>query len=84
MIKTEIDKQKQFFKERDGYRKQLRRAIATYGAQNLPPAMQRTIPADIRILYEPPWWLNLKVRIRILQIAYLNAERECIRKVINA
>lgn len=80
---SEINKVKTFFIERDNYRKQLRRAIAKYGAQNLPPAMQRTIPANMAILYELPWKFNLIVIFRMFQIAYLNAEKACIRKIIN-
>ncbi len=84
MLKNEFVKAVNFFRSRESYKKQLRKAMNKYGVVNLPESVQRTIPTNLKVLYEIPWYLNIVVWFRIGQIAWLNTENECIRKVINA
>lgn len=83
MLLEQIAVQVDFFNKRDGYRIQLRKAMRKYGVANLPVSVQQTIPADTKVLYELSWKLQPKVWIRILQIAYLNAERKVVEEVLN-
>ena len=83
LFKSEFKKVKTFFQEREGYKKHLRRAIKSYGIVNLPKSIQQTIPTDLRVLYEPPWYLNIVVWFRMLQIAWHNSKNECVRRAID-
>ena len=84
MVSDEFKKVIVFFKERETFKKQLKIAIKKYGVANIPADLQRSIPTDMKVLYELPWYLNPIVWLRSLQIAYLNAHNECIRRILNA
>ena len=72
------------FIKRDKYRIELRRAIKRHGLANLPKAVLRTVPTDMKTLYELPWYLNLHVIVRIVQASILNAQNEAFRRALNA
>lgn len=76
-LKTTIE----FFKAREAYKKDLIKAIKKYGISNLPKVIQDTIPVDMKALYEMPWYLNLFVWYRIVQISILNAKNDFAKKV---
>ena len=83
MIKKEISKQVSFFNDREQYKKDLRYAIKKYGAQNLTPAMQRSIPANGKVLIEPVWYLQPRCWFNILRTSFALAENECVRSILN-
>lgn len=83
MIKVEIIKQIDFFKNREQYKKDLKYAINKYGAQNLTPAMQRSIPANGKVLIELVWYLQPLCWFNILRIAFAQAENECVRSILH-
>jgi len=83
LYKSEFKKVVDFFKKREQYKKDLRKFINKYGVVNLTPAMQRSMPTNIFVLYELPWYLNIIVLIRIPQIAWHSACKEAIRRAIN-
>lgn len=72
---------KDFFVQRDEYIQELKTAIANYGIVNLPPNVQRSIPTDIKVLYELPWRWNIFVRIKILRIGWMHAVNAKIKEV---
>lgn len=83
-LKIEWLKAIRFFVERDSYRIELRRMIKKYGIAGLPESVQRTIPVDMKVLYEIKWWLQPFVWLRIMQITVLNAQNEGMRRAENA
>lgn len=83
MIKEEIKKQINFFQARELYKKDLKHYIHKYGAQNLTPAMQRSIPANGKVLIELVWFLQPRCWFNILRIALVQAENQCIRSILN-
>lgn len=83
MIKVEIKKQINFFQDREKYKKDLKYAIEKYGVQNLPPAMQRSIPANGKVLIELIWYLQPRCWFNILRIALVQAENQCVRNILN-
>ena len=83
MIKTEINKQIDFFKAREQYKKDLKCFIQKYGAQQMTPAMQRSIPANGKVLIELVWYLQPRCWFNILRIALAQAENQCVRNVLN-
>ena len=83
LVISELKKVINYFRERDIYKITLRRYINKYGIVNMPKDVQRTIPTEMKVLYELPWWLHPVVWMRLVQIAYLNAHNECIRRILN-
>jgi hypothetical protein len=83
MIKVEVKKQIEFFKAREKYKKDLKYAIEKYSAQNLPPAMQRSIPANGKVLIELIWILQPLCWFYIFKTALVQADNQCIRNIIN-
>lgn len=83
MVKVEIKKQIDFFQAREVYKKDLKYAIDKYGAQNLPPAMQRSIPANGKVLVELVWFLQPRCWFNILRTAFVQADNQCIRNILN-
>lgn len=83
MIKTELNKQIDFFKVREQYKKDLKKFIQKYGADKMTPAMQRSIPADGKVLIELVWYLQPRCWFNIFRIALAQAENQCVRNVIN-
>ena len=83
-LKIEWLKTIRFFVERDNYRIELRRMIKKYGIAGLPESVQRTIPVDMKVLYEIKWWLQPFVWLRIMQVTMLNAQNEGMRRAENA
>jgi len=82
-LKTQLNLQIEFFKSREQYKVDLRRAINKYGISALPKTVQDTIPTDVKTLYELPWNWNLYVWFRILQSTCHSAENEAIRRALN-
>lgn len=82
-LKIEWDKAIKFFKERDAYRIQLRGWIKKHGLANLPEVVLRTVPVDMKVLYEIKWWLQPIVWVRIIQMSVLNAQNEGVRRIQN-
>jgi len=80
-LKTEWSKLVVFFKERDAYRIQLRGWIKKYGLAGLPPTVLKTVPTDLKVLYEIKWYLQPMVWWRFLQIVWLNEENEGFRRL---
>lgn len=80
----ELNKLITFYKEREKYKKDLRRIIAKYGVANLSPVIQRTIPKDMKTLYELTWWMQPKVLWLLPITALKQAKNESIRKELNA
>lgn len=83
-LKSEWKKTIDFFKARDEYRTELKGWIKKYGLVNLPASVQRTVPVDMKVLYEMKWWLQPFVWLRIIQITVLNTQNEGMRRVENA
>ena len=83
MLKTELTKQLNFFKDREDYKVKLRKAINKHGIAALPKDVQRTMPTDIKTLYELPWFLNLYVWFTMLKTSWTAAQNESIRSVLN-
>ena len=82
-LKNEWNKTITFFIERDNYRKSLKGWINKYGLSNLPVSVQKTVPTDMKVLYEIKWWLQPFVWVRIIQITWLNAHNEGMGRVVN-
>lgn len=82
-LKQEWNKAITFFVERDNYKKDLKGWIKKYGIANLPESVQRTIPTDMKVLYEIKWWLQPFVWFRIIQLTILNTQNEGLRRVQN-
>ena len=74
MIKVEVKKQIDFFQAREKYKKDLKLFIQKHGAQNMTPAMQRSIPANGKVLIELIWYLQPRCWFNILRIALVQAE----------
>ena len=72
-----------FFVTRDEYRVNLRKMIKEVGLSGLTPVILRTVPTDMKVLYEIKWWLQPFVWIRIMQVSILNAQNEGMRRVQN-
>ncbi len=73
-----------FFKMRDKYKDELKRAIKKYGVVNLPASVQRTIPNDLKVIDERPWWMHPIIWPKIVLIAYKNAQNELVRRLLHA
>ena len=82
-FKSEVGKTIYYFISRDEYKKNLSGWIKKYGLANLPASVQRTVPTDIKVLYEIKWWLQPIVWFKIIQIAWHNAQNESIGRVVN-
>lgn len=72
-----------YFKARDEYKVSLAGWISKYGLVNLPASVQRTVPTDRKVLYEPKWYLQPIVWTRIIQITVLNARKEAMKVAIH-
>jgi hypothetical protein len=83
MVKTEINKQIDFFKAREKYKKDLKLFIQKHGADKMTPAMQRSIPANGKVLIELVWYLQPRCWFNILRIALVQADNQCIRNILN-
>ena len=73
-----------FFIKREQYKVALRHAIKKYGISSLPKVILDTIPVGTETLHELPWYLNIQVLVRIVQISILRAQTEAFRRAINA
>jgi len=83
MLKTEFRKVVNFFVERDNYKRDLKGWIKKYGFANLPKSVQRTVPTDMKVLYEIKWKYNIVVWTTIFRIAIANAQNEGMRRATN-
>ena len=83
-MKIELGKTITFFRDRDKYRIDLRHAIEKYGLSNLSKTILDTVPTDRKVLYEMPWYLNIKVFARIIQISRIQAQNTAYRRALNA
>jgi len=82
-LKIEVSKLINYFKSRDEYRIELRKCIKKYGFANLPASVQRTVPTDMKVLYEIKWWMQPFVWFRIFQTAWLRAESKGLRRALH-
>ena len=68
---------------RDNYKRELCKVVNKYGIVNMPISVQRTMPTDLKVLYELPWYVHPTVWRRILQIAWKNAHNEIVRRALH-
>lgn len=73
-----------FYQKRSNYKKELRAAIKKYGVAKLPDDVKATLPNNLMLLYiEWPWFLSLRVLVRLIQTANLRAKQTAMRRVVN-
>ena len=72
-----------YFKERETYKVDLRNLIDKHGLSNLSTAILRTVPTDLKVLREKPWYWHISVWARIIQITFLNAQNEGMKRAYN-
>lgn len=82
-FKSELRKTIHFFNARENFKNELDKAVEKYGIVNLPKDVLRAIPTGIKAVYESKWYWHPFVWMRIIQIAFLNAENENIKKVLS-
>lgn len=87
ILSENLTEQIDFFRKRANFIAETKKAIKKYGFANLPKTVKEAFPEDpvarVKVLYELPWFLNIVVLIRIVQIAYANAEMQLVRGALN-
>ncbi len=82
-IKKQFKELINFFNLREDYKVKLKEAIKKYGVSKLPSDVLKTVPPDLRVLYELPWYLHISVWVYMVKIAVQRASNEKFRSVTN-
>ena len=80
-IQKGIKKAEQVFDEREIYKKELLKALDTFGYEKLPEEIKKTVPSDKSVLREKSWRKQPKVVKQVNLIGLTYAENSKIKEV---